>query len=364
MFASLFRSRLEAPSPAVATVAGDVVGRVSRRTFVIGDPVMLGLLDWHAKGRVGELCFPDIDRAAAGCRGDVIRWEALEREMVAAAEERYPGFAKLVLEALFSPEDLARAYPDDWGGGHYRPFHREMLKRKWAGRPPGDRPLIVYHHVPKCAGMSMFLHLNDHFSWNDELVHLDGRARRDVLEAGCVPFDCKDERELERIEVLFGHDVSLAATRRLAGRELKFVTCLRDPASRMVSHYNWEMHQREFSDRPTPDFEEWYVGRERNWITCWLGRVFLGLPVERMPENELLARVTEELRKFWIVGTTDDFKRSMRPLTNTLGLPPVRRSANAAGKMYPNRFQLTPEWSERIAADNPADVNLVEPFIR
>ncbi len=335
---------------------GQGSGLIPRR--VVGDPVMLGLLEWWAAGGRGEVTFP----AVTDEDGKVTRWESLPGDAVAVADELFPGFAKVVRERVLSEDEMAAAYPDGWGGSLYRPFHREMLRKKWAARPETGRPLIVYHHVPKCAGMSMFLHLNDHFSWNDELVHLDGRARRDVLEAGCVPFDCKDERELERVQVLFGHDVSLAAVERLGGREMKFVTCLREPASRMVSHYNWEMHQRGFEDRPTPEFAEWYEGRERNWITNWLGRVWLGLGVERMDDEDVLVRVTEALEKFWIVGTTDDFKRSMRPMTKLLELPPVRRSANAAGKMYPNRFQLTDDWAARIAENHPADVKLVETF--
>lgn len=339
-----------------------MIGRVKGATLVVGDPVMLGLLEWHAGGRAGERRYPDIDAAAGVFRGEVVRWESLPGNAVAVADRQFPGFRDLVRETELAPEELERAYPAGWGDSLYRPFHREMLRRKWSARPNSDRPLIVYHHIPKCAGMSMFLHLNDHLTWNDQLVHLDGRARQDVLAAGCVPFDWKDPRELDRIDVLFGHDVTREAAGRLAGREMKFATCLRDPASRMVSHYNWEMHQRELGDRVVPEFEEWYVSRGRNWMTRWLGRVFLGLDVNRVDDDEVSERVVEALKEFWIVGTTDNFMESMRPVTEFLGLAPVNRSSNAAGKMYPNRFRLDAEWSGRIAAEHPLDVRLVKEF--
>ncbi len=325
---------------------------------VVGDPVMLGLLDWSAGGRKGELIFP----VAMGEPGQVVRWEDLPGDAVAVADGLFPGFAELVREAELSSDQLAVAYPDGWGGDLYRPFHREMLRRKWAGKPDGVRPVVIYHHVPKCAGMSMFHHLNANLAWNDELVHLDGRARADVLAAGVVPFDWKDDRELARIEVLFGHDVSLASAERLAGRERILVTCLRDPAERMVSHYNWEMHQRELAGQLIPEFGPWHAKQGRNWMTRWFGRAFFGLEVDRMEERTVFDLVCEGLESFAVVGMTERFEESMRPVTDRLGLPRVGTATNVAGESYPKRMRLSSEsrWRAELAEAHPLDVALVE----
>ena len=320
---------------------------------VVGDPVMVGLLEWWAAGGKGDVVFPPVVAGGA-------RWEDLPGDAVAVADGLFPGFAEVVRGTVLAPEQLAVAYPEGWGEGFYRPFHREMLRRKWGAVPDAERPVIVYHHVPKCAGMSMFHHLNAHLSWNDELVHLDGRARADVLAAGVVPFEWKDERELARIEVLFGHDVSLASAGRLAGREVRWVTCLRDPVARMVSHYNWEMHQRDLAGRGIPTFDDWAAAQGKNWMTRWLGRVVLGWDVNGVEDRAIYERVAATLETFWILGMTEDYSEATRPVTEFLGLPAIGKMTNVAGEAYPKRAEVTPEITDRMRADQALDFELVE----
>ncbi len=149
------------------------------------------------------------------------------------------------------------------------------------------------------------MHLNAHLPWNDELCHLDGRAERDVLAAGVTPFEWKDPREVARVRVVFGHDVAERHAEYFPGREVRRVTCLRDPAERMVSHYNWEMNQREVTGERMAEFDEWYGWQEKNWMTLWLGRVWLGLDVGVVPEAEVFERVNGALEGFWLVGGTE-----------------------------------------------------------
>lgn len=282
--------------------------------------------------------------------------DVLEREVL--------GFRERLQTTTLEQSRIDAAYDDPVIARLFRPFHRQMLGRKWrreARRLPDDE-LIVYHHIPKCAGMSVFKHLNAHLTWNDELVHLDARAERDVNATGAVPFAHKDGRELKRIEVLFGHDVSMKSLERLPNRRPLMMTCLRDPASRMVSHYNWEMHQRELAGEPIPDFASWYARQDRNWMTRWLGLKWLGLDVDALPEAVLFRKVVDTLRGFWLVCTTEDFDSAMRVLTDKLDLPPIATVSNRAGETYSKRFSLTDEWRRKISSQHPLDAELYAHF--
>lgn len=263
--------------------------------------------------------------------------------------------------ARFENHTVRRLYKSPLLKRLYRPIHRTMMRRKWTAEPrahlPGDE-IIVYHHVPKCAGMSVFHHLNEFLKWNDELVHLDGRANEAVNAHGLVPFAHKDPRELDRIEVLFGHEVSLGDLKRFPMRTPLFVTCLRDPASRMVSHYNWEMHQLDERGARISGFEEWVSRQDRNWMTQWLAREFFEIDTRMLSDEEVLAAVNKGLGKFWMVCSLETFPSQMRHLTDKLGLPPIDAASNRAGESYPRRQELTPGWTERIEAEHPLDVAL------
>ena len=340
-----FGSRRRSALERVARAMG-VKGRV------VGDPVMVGLLEWWAAGGKGDVVFPPVVAGGRGgriCRGMRWRWRMgcfrdLRRWCGGRCLRRsswrwlIPRGGRGVLPSV-SPGDAATEVGGGPGCG-----------------ATGDR----LHHVPKCAGMSMFHHLNAHLSWNDELVHLDGRARADVLAAGVVPFEWKDERELARIEVLFGHDVSLASAGRLAGREVWWVTCLRDPVARMVSHYNWEMHQRDLAGRGIPTFDDWAAAQGKNWMTRWLGRVVLGWDVNGVEDRAIYERVAATLETFWILGMTEDYSEATRPVTEFLGLPAIGKMTNVAGEAYPKRAEVTPEITDRMRADQALDFELVE----
>lgn len=381
---------VSSPSPAIAGIAASMLDAVPATNergerpvlFVVADPVLAAILDGSAIVPPGEWLdarcrelgvpvafdgdFPFSDGVRALGEGVFLtRFESLH--LLASPGEWMsriadpPEFLARLTAASHPEQVLRRLYRSPLMKTLFRPIHRSMMRRKWAGEPrahlPGEE-VIVYHHIPKCAGMSVFHHLNEHLTWHDELVHLDARALEGVNAHGLTPFDRKDPRELDRIEVLFGHEVSLDDVRKLTGRAPLLATCLRDPASRMVSHYNWEMEQLAAQSERLPSFEEWYRGQERNWIVRWLARQFFRFEGRGRRDEELFADVSAKLEQFWIVCTLENFRPAMRRLTDKLGLPPIDTASNRAGESYSRRQELTPEIAARIEREHPLDVQL------
>lgn len=383
-----------APSRVLASLAASLLGgRVAELDsrsrpddallLMVADPVLCSILDdgpiirtseWLAEvcGRLnvpvptgGDFPFSDGVQALSLERNvHLTRFESLhllvpESEWLERLEDR-EGFERRLHSAEFELRRLRRLYKDPAIRTLFWPIHRALLRRKWTNEPRAHlagNELVVFHHVPKCAGMSVFHHLNDHLKWNDELVHLDGRADVGVAAHGLMPFAWKDPRERDRAEVLFGHDVSVPRLRALSNRDLLLVTCLREPAARLVSHYNWEMHQHPDA---IEDFESWLGKQGRNWMTRWLAARCFGWDVRGESDESLLQRINAELENFWIVCTVENLDAGMSRLTTKLGLPAIQRASNRAGETYRQFQTLTPRLSEQIRAANPCDVALYE----
>jgi hypothetical protein len=368
--------------------------------IVIGDPVMLALIEHAAAGRSGrvdasaqgpEWFARQVARAggsvAAGVAFDferglariecaartieVARLESLRPRAggdsaIAFAVGRLPALGELIRGAEFDPGELELAYAQPRARRKflrqfYKPRHLAILRAKWEAAPGADEPVVFFHHIPKTGGMSVFHHCNEFLGWNEELIHLDGRADDEARRLGFTHYRLKDARELARVRVVFGHDVRLGDAARLGGRAIRWVTCLRPPAARLVSHYNWEMGQRDEAGRPVEAFEGWCARQRRNWMTRWLHEQLLGGD-PAVSDEAAFDAVAAALDRFWLVCTTEDFEAGMRRLTESLGLPPIAKRTNAAGEAYPMRAALTGAIEERVARAHPLDVRLHERF--
>ncbi len=91
-------------------------------------------------------------------------------------------------------------------------------------------PLIVFVHVPKAGGSTVNTHLRQ-FSANG-IDHCQ-RYLRDKARLA---------RIVQNVDWISGH-IGFPPFRtllsRLTDRELRFFTCVRDPAEQVASHYNW-----------------------------------------------------------------------------------------------------------------------------
>jgi hypothetical protein len=224
--------------------------------------------------------------------------------------------------------------------------------------------VYVFPHIPKTAGSSVHYHLKTNLVCEREYIHIpiDYSTREELLEE--LPFTLRDARERSAAKVIFGHGVVRRHAEFVPGKVLREITTLRDPAERMVSHYNFWMNVLEKRGEPLPTFEEWYAGEPRNYQTHWLARNYLQLDVETLSESQVLEAVSRLLDSFWLVCTLPTFESDIQLLWDALGLPAMSSRQNVTGVTHHKRFELDPALRKRLAEENASDETLYQKWLQ
>jgi hypothetical protein len=259
------------------------------------------------------------------------------------------------LEAVYS-SPLARTF--------YTEAERRALVEKWS-RPATEVGELVYvfPHIPKTAGSSVHYHLKTHLSGEREYIHIpiDYSLREEVL--GPLPFTLRDIRERAGAKVIFGHGVVRRHAAFVPGKAFREITTLRDPAERLVSHYNFWMNVLEKRGEPLPTFDEWYAGEPRNYQTHWLAKNYLQLDTGALSEKQIFDRVSALLESFWLVCTLPTFENDIQKLWAALDLPAMSSRQNVTGVTHHKRFELDDALRRRLAGENASDQALYERWL-
>ncbi|WP_323764785.1 sulfotransferase family 2 domain-containing protein [Marinovum sp.] len=211
---------------------------------------------------------------------------------------------------------------------------------------------IVYIHVPKCGGSSFGAALRLRYALSQATVPLGlgdptltGTARilSDYADREVV-LQCLLER---RVRCIAGHVRYSAALHALSGYH--FVTLLRDPAERFVSHYHYL--QRRHPDPGRAASLEAFVETEeaRHLATQYL--FYFAGDSACPPGPGALTRARRNLARFALIGDLADpggFARGLRRLT---GLPVPILHRNRA----PARPEVAPALWRKICRLTEAD---------
>lgn len=223
-------------------------------------------------------------------------------------------------------------------------------------------PLLVYIHIPKTAGTSLRKLLSRRYPGRF------GKAPNTFTHA---------EVAEERLGALVGNDPPPLAIgghmvfglRDVLPADARYLTVLRDPVERTLSHYGYLVAARDPVERPHGLLERTTPYRSDltleealadprylpdNLQTRML--VCSRSPFEDLPADAL-ARAREHLRSFAHVGVTerlDDFFASLGCDTS----PPKRRRA---GDHRPARESLTPAQLRAVEEHNALDLELYAP---
>lgn len=219
--------------------------------------------------------------------------------------------------------------------------------------------LHVILHIPKTGGQSIRFHLQRNLQLDAEYVHIGPFGRRHANETGALPWEERSDAERARARVLHGHHVTRHSHEHVPGaRTVKHAGLLRDPASRMVSHYNFNVELKWVrKGQAAPDWAWWYRGQKRNFVCRWIKENFLGLPFdETQPDESLFAEITGALEGFWLLATLPHFDAFAARLYADIGVPPpTPRRVNVAGRAYPARVALDDEIRLVVSRDHPVD---------
>ena len=243
---------------------------------------------------------------------------------------------------------------------------REAAFAEQAGQPHSvsalsqrNRLLYLFVHIPKTAGQTLRDHFIKHLDFHETFVHLGTLGAKDARQHGLGAFAKRTPEQRNRAYVILGHGVSRHTSRLVQGKEQRFITFLRDPAERLVSQYNFQMHRRrDQKGMPTIPFPAWYERKRPDNVIRWLYRRFPDESSRGLRAGERFERVRDVLDRFWFVGTVETFDHDSAYLMRQLGLPPIESKSNVTGVRFERRMSLTDEWRDRIYEDNPHDLRL------
>ena len=208
----------------------------------------------------------------------------------------------------------------------------------------------LFYHLPKTGGQTIRDHLHAGLG-SEGYLHL-GRWYRD-RPLGFDDVAAMSADQLVCLRAIGGHPLTVKFHSLFADRSKREIVVVREPAARIVSHYNFSSTMREHRNMPPLDFEE-FLTSQTNRQTIALVRHF-GLPHSR----QLLDKVLYRLTRCAFVGRTDDLDQTLPLLFGAIGISSeVRGRSNVTGETINRYVELTPSLSARLQAENPLDVML------
>ena len=151
-----------------------------------------------------------------------------------------------------------------------------------------------------------------------------------------------------------GHPLYRHHAALFPGRPLREVVFIREPAARVVSHYNFSTTMRLRNGRPVIPFDQYVAEYPANQMTNFLAKR-LGIA----KSQHLLNSVFAELSSFWLVGRTESLDQLAPRLFGDMGLEPVMpRRSNVSGLTIERHVTLDPDLVEQLRHHHPHDVML------
>jgi hypothetical protein len=223
---------------------------------------------------------------------------------------------------------------------------------------------VVFHHVPKCGGTSVGRALRKRFLLSQATVIPESSYRAFEAFTGRTDrqqmlVDVLDLREQMMLYLMF-EDVrcislhvrfSDIAYDRFHDR-YKFITILREPVARFVSHYFWSFGKPEAHARIDEDFSAFLETERARRLGATYVEYFSGLPKDDdITTPAAIDAAIANLNRFNVVGKLDDLADFEAQLKKELG---VRIRIGHENKMRQpvskKREVMTPELEDRVRA--------------
>ena len=227
---------------------------------------------------------------------------------------------------------------------------------KFLGHP------VVFHHVPKCAGTSVARALRMRYLTSQQGV-VSGPSfyaakafnpNRTTLQLWPFVLDTRERILLYHmycgVRCIAAHVRFSNTAHEMFGAQYRFVTILREPVSRYISHYFWDFHGPEEWARIEVPLEEFVETEQGARYGLLFGEFYSSLPADGdFGSAAAVAAAKQNLHKFAAVGFLDDMSGFQDRLKDTLGVSVNIKHQNK-GKVeeQTKRQVVTPELRRRI----------------
>lgn len=221
---------------------------------------------------------------------------------------------------------------------------------------------FVFHHIPKCGGTSVGRALRKRYLLSQATVTPEASFRAFEAHTGRsdreqMLVDVLDLREQMLLYHMFEDVRGISLHVRFSDvayerfkDSYKFLTVLRDPVKRFVSHYHWSHGKPHAHARIDESFEAFLDSPRAARIGATYVEYLSGLPKD-VPTNspEAIAAATANLDKFAVVGAIEDVPGFEAAVKSELGAR-VRVGHENKGKPAAKRASEldNPEYRVRI----------------
>jgi hypothetical protein len=221
---------------------------------------------------------------------------------------------------------------------------------------------VVFHHVPKCGGTSVGRALRKRYILSQATVLPEESFRafeaftgRNDREGMLV--DVLDLREQMLLYLLYSGVRCISLHVRFSHiahqrfrDQYKFITVLREPVSRFISHYIWSHAKPAAHGRIEEDFDCFLETERARRLGAIYVEFFSGLPKDAdMAAPESVAAAIANLAKFDVIGRLDDLPSVQDELQKELGL---NIKIGHENKMHQSRSQAaigtTPDLRAKV----------------
>jgi hypothetical protein len=234
------------------------------------------------------------------------------------------------------------------------------------------KDLLIFLHVPKTAGTSLFTAMQSSLPANEALfIYGVNRTSEMIAEE----IDSLTSAQRDDIRVIAGHQVWYGIHELFPGRTPRYLTFLREPVARVISDYYKILRtpKNQFLEQMTREktsLEEFLEGRVSplviNHMTVLFARdrVTPNHNAEQcaMSDPALLARAMENLRTFWFVGLTETYDADLAQIRDLTGLRIDELTINRRPEHQ--KEEVAPALIELGARANRMDTELYELAVR
>ena len=220
-------------------------------------------------------------------------------------------------------------------------------------------PVHFFLHVPKCAGTTVERHFERTLGAGFLLAPRWRHPLRDVIGNRYPDLSAED---LAGVRAVSGHSLSRSLAAKFPGREVKPSVLLRDPASFLVSFWNYRWMRHETRGQPAPPpFRDWRRIQRRNPITRFLLHRYFEIGYPALYRYSTRARflfLDAAFTGFHFVGSYRRCDEALAGISAELGVDGRVGSENVGEAKRLKLSDLSPGELAEIEAENAGDALL------
>ncbi|MGJ3230763.1 MAG: sulfotransferase family 2 domain-containing protein [Oceanicaulis sp.] len=239
----------------------------------------------------------------------------------------------------------------------------DMLKAAHAALVTRTAPTpVVFHHVPKCGGTSVGRALRSRYLLSQATVtpeesfqafeRYTGRTDREAMLVDVIALrqQMMLYHLLHGVRCVSAHVPYASAMRDVSSLDYRFITILREPVERFISHYFWSHGKLGAHGRIEETLEAFLDTPRARRLGAAYVEFFCGDPMrDDLHAPEAIENAVANLRQFDVVGRLDDLPAFERHLKGALGVRVrIGRENRARDPGRSGRAEIAPELRARI----------------